>query len=393
MKRSLICVWRAGLAVLLVLLTVLFSGCGYRRIKPSEADLREVGTVGSHTVTYDELYHVAMTCRDALKSVYGEEIFDTAESRDAYREELLELTYDTLTSNFAVFDLASDIRYTEDDVQEYVDTYMEELVESLGGRHAYKKMLHETYMTDNVARSNYAATLLQGNLFTSYVEYLGVIESDAEKIYSIIMEGSTYIRTRHIALFKDNGKTDAENRTAIEAIRAELDAGADFDTLVKTYGEDENLTRDGYYFMKGEMQEPYEEAAFALSVGEISDVVETEDGFYLIRRYEKQKEYVLLNCYGEGAPLYDSYQQYTFLAIIDEYRESLTFVPNAFGASIDLTGLSEKPFFDGEYLLLVIGIVLLACAFVGLIVWWCVASVREDRKGRPQSAKKNHKKH
>ena len=373
------------LFALLLLVLFVFSGCGYRKIKPSENDLRAVGTVGTSTVTYDELYHVAMTCRDALKSVYGEDIFDTEESRSQYRDELIELTYESITANYAVFDLASDIRYTVADVQGYVDTYMDELVDSLGGRHAYKKMLHETYMTDNVARLNYAASLLQGNLFTSYVEYLGVIESDAEEIYSIIMEGSTFIRTRHVALFKDNGRTDEENRRMIEEIREELLGGADFDALVSAYGEDENLTRDGYYFMKGEMQEQYEAAAFLLDVGDVSDVIETEDGFYLIKRYEKQREYVLLNCYGAGSPLYDSYQQYTFLSIVDEYRESLSFTPNGFGASIDLTALTEKTFFDFEYLLCVIGVVLLIGAGGALIAWWCVVSIREDRKGRMRS--------
>lgn len=38
------------------------------------------------------------------------------------------------------------------------------------------------------------------------------------------------------------------------------------------------------FFGRGEMQPPFEEAAFGLNVGEISDIVETDSGVHLIQR-------------------------------------------------------------------------------------------------------------
>lgn len=376
----------------LLLVTALLSGCGYRRTTASADDLRAVGTVGSFTVTYDELYCLAMTYRSVLEAEYGEGIFDSEASRDRYREELTDLVYENITANYAVFELAKEIGYEESDVEDIVDEYLDEVVDSLGGMHAYRTMLHEAYMTDHLARRNYAATVLRGNVLQSYIYYLGLIEMDAEKICTEILESDGYLRTRHIAFFKDNGKSDAENRKALEGVLAELESGADFNDLVKKYGEDTAQTSDGYYFMKGEMQPAYEKAAFDLEIDETSGIVETEDGFYLIRRLEKQKEYVFLNCYGEGAPLYDAYQQYTFLSMVDEKQSELTFTPNGFGSSLDLTALGETAFFDGEYLLLLVGIGIALAAVVLLIVWWCVVSAKADRAERKHPTRHTHKK-
>ena len=374
----------------LLLLVALLSGCGYRQTAPSESDLREVGTVGSYTVTYDELYYLAMTYRAVLEEQYGEGIFSTPESAKQYREELETLVYRNITANYAILILAAEIGYKEADVAHLVDQSLEELVASLGDMHEYRKMLHENYMTDHFVRKNYAVNLLQNNVFNSYVEYLGLIESDADVICDKILNGSRYARTRHIAVFRDNGKSDGENRALMESLKAQLDAGADFDALVSQYGEDNAQTSDGYYFMRGEMQEAYEDAAFALKEGEISEVVEAEDGFYLIMRLEKQTEYVMMHCYGVGAPLYENYQKYTFLSMIDEKQAELTFHPNGFGATIDLTSLTQKTFFDGEHLLVILGIVLVCLAVAALIAWWVVLSIRADR--REKEAKKTRKK-
>lgn len=56
--------------------------------------------------------------------------------------------------------------------------------------------------------------------------------------------------------------------------------GEDFDELIRKYSEDDQAT---YSFGKGEMNPEFEEAAFNLGNGEISNVVETEFGYHIIK--------------------------------------------------------------------------------------------------------------
>ncbi|BDD00031.1 peptidylprolyl isomerase [Persicobacter psychrovividus] len=68
-------------------------------------------------------------------------------------------------------------------------------------------------------------------------------------------------------------------------IKAEFEAGASFDTLAKKYSEDPSAQRNnGYlgYFSTFQMVYPFEVAAYATPVGEVSAPVRTQFGYHLI---------------------------------------------------------------------------------------------------------------
>ena len=76
--------------------------------------------------------------------------------------------------------------------------------------------------------------------------------------------------------------TDEEKKSAlarIAQIRQKLNDGVAFEVLAADYNED---TKDEYSFGRGVMPREFEEAAFNLGVGEVSDIVETEYGYHLI---------------------------------------------------------------------------------------------------------------
>ena len=72
----------------------------------------------------------------------------------------------------------------------------------------------------------------------------------------------------------------ADARAKAEEVITRLDEDEKFDALAIEYNEDE---KSGFLFRRGETEPEYEEAAFGLASDEISGIVETKDGFYIIR--------------------------------------------------------------------------------------------------------------
>ncbi len=93
------------------------------------------------------------------------------------------------------------------------------------------------------------------------------------------------IRASHILVSTD-GRDPEEARAAIEAIRAEIEAGADFAEIARDKSDCPSGGRGGDLggFRRGVMVPEFEDAAFALEVDALSDVVETDFGYHLILR-------------------------------------------------------------------------------------------------------------
>lgn len=101
------------------------------------------------------------------------------------------------------------------------------------------------------------------------------------------------IRARHILLQFPPEATDAEVdsvRALAASIRSRILGGESFEDLAREYSQDSETASQGGdlgSFGRNEMVPAFEEAAFGLEVGEISDVVETTFGLHIIRLDER----------------------------------------------------------------------------------------------------------
>ncbi|MBI3368148.1 MAG: peptidyl-prolyl cis-trans isomerase [Burkholderiales bacterium] len=103
------------------------------------------------------------------------------------------------------------------------------------------------------------------------------------------------IRHRGAAMDKPGLKgaqrSEAQAKAEAEALRVKLKAGADFAELAKKHSEDETTRAAGGAlppFTRGAMQAEFEQAAFALSAGDISEPVKTKFGYHLIQLVERR---------------------------------------------------------------------------------------------------------
>jgi peptidyl-prolyl cis-trans isomerase D len=118
-------------------------------------------------------------------------------------------------------------------------------------------------------------------------------QQDIERAYNDNAEQFTtpeQVRAWHI-LLKTEGKDEAAVRTQAESILAQVKSGADFSALATKYSEDAVSKAKGGdldFFGRGAMVKPFEDVAFALAPGQISDVVKTDFGFHIIKGGEKR---------------------------------------------------------------------------------------------------------
>ncbi len=100
------------------------------------------------------------------------------------------------------------------------------------------------------------------------------------------------VRARHILFRVNPTATDEEKQAirekAVDVRKRALD-GEDFAELAKAHSEDSTASLGGDLgpFGRGIMAAPFEEAAFSLEPGTISDLVETQFGIHIIKTEEK----------------------------------------------------------------------------------------------------------
>jgi peptidyl-prolyl cis-trans isomerase D len=102
------------------------------------------------------------------------------------------------------------------------------------------------------------------------------------------------VRAQHI-LFKTQEKTPEEIEKIREKAREVLERarkGEDFAALAKQFSEDSTAANGGDLgdFGRGQMVPEFENAAFGLGVGGMSDIVQTQFGMHIIKVNEKQEQ-------------------------------------------------------------------------------------------------------
>jgi peptidyl-prolyl cis-trans isomerase C len=101
------------------------------------------------------------------------------------------------------------------------------------------------------------------------------------------------VRASHILIKVDAAGTDADKAKAkerITAIQQRLKKGEDFAAVAKETSECPSGANGGDldYFQRGQMVGPFEDAAFKMPPGTVSDIVETQFGYHLIKVTDKK---------------------------------------------------------------------------------------------------------
>ncbi|MCX6180000.1 MAG: peptidylprolyl isomerase [Chlorobiales bacterium] len=152
---------------------------------------------------------------------------------------------------------------------------------SAGIREEIHQELRNQELIDTLRRKKTAGVMV------TYAETMAFYKENKDRL-SEIPDGVAVSQILKYPSVSDESK--AQSLSLIQQIKSELKGGADFAESARKYSQDPGSARVGGdlgYVQKGELIKSFEDAAYALKEGEISDVVETRYGFHLIQMLNK----------------------------------------------------------------------------------------------------------
>jgi len=122
-------------------------------------------------------------------------------------------------------------------------------------------------------------------------------EREIDSLYATVGDKYTIPESRRVKLLaiekKPTEADELEVLDRLEEIQNDIRTGRDFSDMAGTYSEDPMTAEKGGdlgFFGRGTMLPEFEDAAFSLEVGEMSEPVRTEYGYHLIKLEERKRE-------------------------------------------------------------------------------------------------------
>ena len=279
--------------ILSSLLCISVVGCSS---KLSNSDV--VAKVNGNNITVEEFEKTLALYKLSLESMYGSSIWDTeVEGGVKYKDKFKDIMIDQMIDIEAVCDKVKKEGLAPS--KEEVDKSFEELKANIDKDTDYKKKLEDIGINDNYLRQEQEQSLIMKKYKDNFEKTIKITDEEMKKYYDEHKKDyyKDEVKVSHILIstVDSNGKevSEAKKKEAkkkAEEVLKKAKSGEEFSQLAKEYSDDKESSSQGGdlgYIQKGQMSKSFEDAAFSLKPGEISDIVKTEDGYNIIKVYDK----------------------------------------------------------------------------------------------------------
>ncbi len=269
----------------LLLLLLLCSGCGMSKesgttkvVLTTGFEKDEVFRIDKESCKLPEIMVYLTNTQNQYEEVYGEQIWATdlagvtleENVKDRVLARIAQIkSMNLLAKEQGVTLSAEDEKAVEEAAKKYYGSLNETEKQSL---QASEELMIQLYREYALAEKVYYDIIKDINPEISDDEARTItVEQILIKTYSLNGKGECVPYT-------ETAKREAYDRA--KEVLGKLAAGEEFDSLITEYNED---SKSKYSFGKGEMDKAFEEAAFNLGKDEVSDIVETEKGYHIIK--------------------------------------------------------------------------------------------------------------
>lgn len=256
-------------------------------------------TIDGFEVPYELLRYALLNTKDDIDG-RKDSFWETVADKDALVDKIFSDAIDTLKNRYAVISLAKDYGISMDDqlIKDKITNAVSITRNQYESDKAYVAALEKEHMNHSVYSFLVGLEYCNEELYYAMVNK-GDITNDTKEIKAIV-ESDEFIRIKQVLIKFDSdgdGKEDGsrEEKYARACNILQLaKSGTNFEDLIEEYGQDMSMFNnpDGYYMTRGSDYIEFENAAFSLEIGEISEIVETPVGYSIIKRYQKEADYI-----------------------------------------------------------------------------------------------------
>ncbi len=281
-------------ATLALVLVALAPARASAQIAPKDSTMvdRVVAVVGDSVVLFSQLEEQVARLR-----LEGQHLPTDPTQLKAFEKHLLGQDVDNLLLLQAA---AKDtlVKVDEGRVTEAANQQIQNITQSMGGQQAMQEALkregltlaeYRTYMMNQVSQRQMTQMYVQLQLQDA--PPVEVTDAELHKAFdeesSQLPQRPRYLKFHQVVIAPQASDTAQANAKAFaESLLKRIRNGADFKELAKRYSDDPGsapLGGDLGWFRRGHMVKAFEDAAFSLPVGQVSNVVKTEFGYHIIK--------------------------------------------------------------------------------------------------------------
>lgn len=275
---------RTVLLACLVLWAILTAGCSVdmsrtRVIFTTGFGPDEVFRIGNIGCSRAELMVYLVNAQNRYESVYGSQVWEIARDGVTLEENVKEMVLARVSQIKAMCLLAQDKNLSLD--EEEMTRVSQAAAEYFGSLSDEEKLL--LGVDETLIETMYSEYALADKVYQYIIRDVNPEISDDEArtitVQRILLQTWTVDGKGSRVSYSGKLKEEVYER-ACEIRRQAVEEEADFVDLASRYSDDNVIT---YSFGKGEMEAVFEEAAFGLETNQVSQVIENEEGYHIIK--------------------------------------------------------------------------------------------------------------
>ncbi|MBS3995647.1 MAG: peptidylprolyl isomerase [Alkaliphilus sp.] len=268
--------------IILIVMVVITVGCQKEKVDVNSVDI--VAKVGEQVISKDVYDKHLILFKKNYEDMYGDKVWSLDVGGKTFLQAVQENVLEKLINDTAIISYMKNnkIEIETSEIEERYADYMERIKDQTEANEFFAEHgIDEAFIKEQIKTDLY-----MNKFYENLSKELNLSEEKLKEYYEQNKEEyrNIQVKASHILVDKEEEAKDILNK---------IQAGQDFSELAKEFSKDPGSAPQGGdlgFFSKDMMVPEFDEAAFNLQPGEISEPIKTTYGYHIIKVFDKIDE-------------------------------------------------------------------------------------------------------